>query len=70
MSEEKKAPAVPRLVCAKCNQELTLGKVNALYLGNKFPVNLLRCPGCGMVFVPEDLAMGKMAQVEQGLEDK
>ena len=25
---------------------------------------------CGKVFVPEDLALGKMAEVEKALEDK
>lgn len=40
------------------------------YLGNSFPVELLKCSSCGMAFVPEELAMGKMLQVEQALEDK
>jgi uncharacterized OB-fold protein len=30
----------------------------------------LKCASCGTVFVPEDLATGKMLQVEQALEDK
>ena len=68
MSEPK--PASPRLTCAKCQLELVLGKVTVSYLGNSFPVELMRCPGCGIVYVPEDLAMGKMLQVEQALEDK
>lgn len=60
----------PELLCAKCRQTLTLGKIDAGYLGSSFPVELLRCPGCGFVYVPEDLALGKMLQVEQALEDK
>ena len=64
------AAAEPELVCAKCRQTLTLGKVNAGYLGSSFSVELLRCPGCGVVYVPEALALGKMLQVEQALEDK
>jgi hypothetical protein len=44
--------------------------VNVAYLGNAFPVELLRCPQCGLTFVPEELALGKMAEVEQALEDK
>jgi len=58
------------LICAKCQLPLELGKVNATYLGNSFPVDLMRCPGCGFVYVPEALAVGKMLQVEQALEDK
>ena len=40
------------------------------YLGNSYPVDLLRCPKCGLVLVPEDLALGKMAEVERAVEDK
>jgi hypothetical protein len=47
-----------------------MGKVNLTYLGSMFSVNLLRCPRCSQVFIPEDLAMGKMAEAEQLLEDK
>lgn len=63
-------PALPQIRCAKCEKPLERGKVTASYLGNSFPVELLRCPGCGFVYVPEDLALGKMLQVEQALEDK
>ena len=28
------------------------------------------CPKCGKVFVPPELAEGKMAEVEEQLEDK
>jgi hypothetical protein len=56
--------------CMKCNVPLEAGKVGVSYLGNTFPVDLLRCPRCGLVFIPEDLAMGKMADVEKLLEDK
>ena len=70
MSEHSAAPADVDLICAKCRQPLVVGKVNASYLGNSFPVDLLRCPGCGFTYVPEALALGKMLQVEQALEDK
>jgi ribosomal protein S27AE len=63
------APAA-RLICGKCQQELVRGKVTVSYLGNSFPVELLKCPDCGMAYVPEELAIGKMLQVEQALEDK
>jgi len=45
-------------------------KVEVSYMGSKYPVNLPRCPRCGLVFIPEDLALGKMAEVEKLLEDK
>ena len=58
------------LVCAVCNVPLQMGKVEATYLGQRFPVELPRCPSCGFVYVSEELALGKMLKVEQALEDK
>ena len=57
-------------MCLRCNLPLEMGKVAVNYMGNSFPVDLPRCPGCGQVFVQEDLALGKMAEVEKLLEDK
>ncbi len=56
--------------CADCGVALAPGKVDISYLGNSFPVELLQCPQCGLVFIPEELAMGKMNEVEKALEDK
>ncbi|HRD97121.1 MAG TPA: hypothetical protein PLA97_12075 [Rubrivivax sp.] len=61
---------LPQLLCAKCQRPLVLGKVKASYLGSSFEVDLPHCPGCGFVYVSEALALGKMLQVEQALEDK
>ena len=58
------------LICCKCNLALVKSKVIASYLGSEFPVELMKCPGCGIVFVPESLATEKMLKVEQALEDK
>ena len=63
-------PPVSPLICGKCKLPLTLGKVMATYLGSEFPVELWKCSGCGKIFVPEELAIGKMLRVEQALEDK
>lgn len=57
-------------VCARCGRGLVVGPVTVEYLGNRFTTDLPRCPGCGLVYVSEDLATGKMAEVEQLLEDK
>ena len=57
-------------ICADCGQLLVSGKVDISYLGNSFPVELLKCPNCGLVLIPEELALGKMAEVEKALEDK
>ncbi|MGD0293375.1 MAG: DVU_1557 family redox protein [Terracidiphilus sp.] len=65
----EQAPVSP-LICGKCKLPLVLGKVMATYLGSEFPVELWKCSGCGKIFVPEELAIGKMLRVEQALEDK
>jgi hypothetical protein len=57
-------------VCTKCNLPLETAKIMVSYLGNSYPVDLLRCPQCGQTLVPEELALGKMADVEKALEDK
>lgn len=53
-----------------CGQALEPRPVEVSYLGSGFTITLLACPSCGLVLVPESLAMGKMAEVEQLLEDK
>jgi NAD-dependent SIR2 family protein deacetylase len=58
------------MVCQKCNVPLESGPVTVQYMENAFPVELPRCPQCGLVFVPEPLATGKMLEVEKALEDK
>lgn len=56
--------------CAACSESLQPAKVNVTYLNSVFTVELMACPGCGFILVPEELAMGKMLEVEQLLEDK
>ena len=59
-----------KLSCVKCGVPLVKGKAKFLYLDNGFPVELPVCPRCGFVYVPEELALGKVASVERALEDK
>jgi hypothetical protein len=56
--------------CAACNQPLQPTRVQVTYLKSAFHVELMACPGCGFTLVPESLAIGKMLEVEQLLEDK
>jgi len=58
------------LICMKCNVPLESGRVTVQYMDSAFPVELPRCPVCGLVYVPETLAIGKMLDVEKALEDK
>ena len=58
------------MICCKCHKELALKRVDFTYLGHIFHTDAPRCPQCGMVFISNVLAEGKMAEVEKSLEDK
>lgn len=58
------------LICTKCNVLLEPGKVNITYLKSSFAAELLVCPECGVVYIPEDMALGKILEVEKTLEEK
>jgi len=59
-----------KLRCYKCHVPLIKGNAKFMYLDNGFPVELPVCPVCGFVYVPEELALGKVLSVEKALEDK
>lgn len=56
--------------CHGCQMKMEPGLVELHYLGNVFKVELPVCPGCAAVLISEELATGKMLEVEQLLEDK
>ncbi|MDD2336910.1 MAG: DNA-binding protein [Geobacteraceae bacterium] len=56
--------------CSSCNGDLALRKVFFTYMKGNFEVDLPACAQCGLVLVPESLAVGKMAEAERILEDK
>jgi hypothetical protein len=70
MSDQAEQSQSTQWLCARCSIPLEPGKVTVAYLGNAYPVDLLKCSNCGLVLVPEELALGKMAEVEKMLEDK
>ena len=70
MKAENVHPEDLKWMCRKCNRPLEAGTVTIEYLNNQFTTELPTCPGCGYVLISEELALGKMAEVEQILEDK
>jgi len=58
------------LICNNCQVKLIASKTHFEYLGYPFHADMLRCPKCGQVFIPEDMVKGRMAEVEMLLEDK
>lgn len=63
-------PEQAQLVCGKCDIPLENSELVLSYMGNDFPILMPRCPSCGQGFIPEELALGKILQVERALEDK
>ncbi len=58
------------LICAKCNIALEERQVEFSYMGAVFHHDFPCCPSCGQIFISEEIAKGKMTEVEQELEDK
>ncbi|GHV73163.1 hypothetical protein AGMMS49940_04650 [Spirochaetia bacterium] len=58
------------ILCTKCGVPLTLHPVTLGYMTSTFPVELPACPKCGFIYIPEELAIGRMLSVERSLEDK
>ena len=56
--------------CDLCGVALEPAQVTLAYMGSEFKEAFPKCPSCGQVFIPEDIALGKMLQVEKSLEDK
>lgn len=67
---QSKSPVGKQIECLKCGVVMELGNVEVMYLNSKFPIQLPKCPKCGLVYIPEELVMGKMLEVEKALEDK
>jgi uncharacterized protein YbaR (Trm112 family) len=59
-----------QLICSRCLVPMERAPVKLSYLNHEFSHELLRCPVCGLAYVPEDLAAGKISEVETLLEDK
>ncbi|WP_319405262.1 DVU_1557 family redox protein [uncultured Desulfosarcina sp.] len=56
--------------CGRCDCDLVVGQVAVAYMDNRFTTDLPYCPVCKTVLITEAVATGKMAEVEQILEDK
>ena len=57
-------------ICNLCKVEMSTAKASLHYLGHNFYTDLIHCAQCGQVYIPEELAKGRMAEVEMMLEDK
>lgn len=58
------------VICRRCKLQMIPEKTFFDYIGHNFHTDLLRCPKCNEVYIPEKLVKGRMAEVERELEDK
>lgn len=58
------------MICCGCDAVLEMKKTVFEYLGMSFSYDVPCCPKCKKVFISQDLAEGKMAEVERMIEDK
>jgi hypothetical protein len=58
------------LICNKCGVPLIPTKIVFEYLGRTYSHEVPCCPVCKKVYISRKLAEGRMAEVEQMLEDK
>lgn len=70
MKNEKREPDELNWQCQRCHRDLVVGPISVAYMGNRYTTDLPHCPSCGMVLISEEVALGKMAEVEMILEDK
>lgn len=63
-------PEDMKWTCRPCGVPLQPGMVELAYMDNVFKVELPVCPKCSAVLISEELATGRMLEVEQLLEDK
>ncbi|MDR0596603.1 MAG: hypothetical protein LBG50_03585 [Clostridiales Family XIII bacterium] len=59
-----------KMICGMDGAEMELMEAEFSYLGRGFKHKVLRCPVCGQVHIPEDIAAGRMREVELALENK
>lgn len=65
------SPSEPAVIlCSRHRVPLEPGKIELTYQGHTFPVEVLSCPVCGQSLIPEEMAKGRMLEVEQTLEEK
>jgi uncharacterized Zn finger protein (UPF0148 family) len=59
-----------KLICNKCGVPLELHSVIFEYLKRSYSHEVPCCPICGKVYISQELAEGRMAEIEKMFEDK
>jgi hypothetical protein len=70
VTEKVKSGSARGWICNQCRIPVEVQTVRLQYRRTVFAHHLPACPQCGIVLIDEELAIGKMAEAEQALEDK
>jgi uncharacterized protein with PIN domain len=62
--------AEKRQRCCLCGIDMEMGQAAFAYMDKHFNHELLRCPSCGQVYIPEEMVREKILEVEQIMEEK
>ncbi|WP_243372719.1 DVU_1557 family redox protein [Geotalea sp. SG265] len=67
---EKTGKVAGNWLCNQCRIPVEEQTVRLQYMQSIFPIKLPACSGCGFILIDEELAITKVAEAEQALEDK
>jgi DNA-directed RNA polymerase subunit RPC12/RpoP len=56
--------------CFKCKEKMIEGEIKLIYLEIEAPAGGIVCPKCGAKYIPEELAIDKVAKGEKMIENK
>ena len=56
--------------CFKCKEKMDPAEVKMVYLEVDGTSEGIRCPKCGVCYIPEDIATDKLARGEKMIENK
>ena len=56
--------------CFKCKVKMANSRVRMSYLEKIVPTQGIKCPQCGVAYLPEELVLGKVAKAEKMIENK
>jgi uncharacterized protein with PIN domain len=68
--KEQETLRAEQLICEPCQVAMEPIEAHFTYLKRTFKHKVLRCPVCGQIYISEQLAKGRMREVEVALEEK
>ncbi|GEM_PF-228582 len=70
LKSDANTKVLAEISCGQCSNKLEIHDRNLFYLDHYLQHGLPCCHECGRIYIPEELATGKMQEVEMAFEDK